>query len=444
MITAGIPFFVAAFVGATAPCLAAAAPPEPGAQPLTLDKAIARALASHPDLLAADTRVRNAQIGVDDAQSQRLQLTADISSLGRHAQAGVMDTQQAPSTSSDQAIANGTLALTVPLFTGFRITRAIDAANSTRSAAELQREADRADLTFQVIRGYWTMQRQILLEGVMASAIAQTRKTLALSEANQKLGRITALDVDRARVQVLNAEGDGLRAVGQTREARAGLASLLGLAPEAVTLVPVLDTEQPPAPLPARDTSGVPDTHPRRRAAEARVAAAAATSGVAGSGRWPQLALTSSYQYGNNPFNPALGASGVTPSLSGTWDVRLGLQYNLFDLGRVNRAVARADGDLALARAAAEAARRDVRNRLDLAASRAQNAGDRRVLAAQSGRLAQRALAWAEARFQQGYASQIEVIESRRSLLTARTQLVEALIDDRIARAELQLALGEL
>ncbi|MOA36159.1 Outer membrane efflux protein [compost metagenome] len=83
-----------------------------------------------------------------------------------------------------------------------------------------------------------------------------------------------------------------------------------------------------------------------------------------------------------------------------------------------------------------------MRSSIDIALIRARNAQQRLALAGKSSGVAAKTLTWMETRFAQGYSLLVEVHESRRSLLTARTQRIEAEVDYQIARAELALALG--
>ncbi|HEY9857806.1 MAG TPA: TolC family protein, partial [Stenomitos sp.] len=71
-------------------------------------------------------------------------------------------------------------------------------------------------------------------------------------------------------------------------------------------------------------------------------------------------------------------------------------------------------------------------------------AKERLAIAERSDGIAGKTLKWVETRYQQGYSPQVEVNEALGSLVTARTQRVQALIDLEVARAELSRALGTL
>lgn len=416
---------------------------------LTLESAISMALASHPDAVIARTQVAQAGLGVADLSAQRLQLSADASVLGRHAQTGLL-AENVAGTTTDQTGINGTVGLTVPIFTGGKLMQGLRAAERNRDAATHQALMTRADLTYEVTRAYWNLARQEALTQVQQETIVQAQRALALTKASYGLGRLTPNDVDRAEVDALNTQDALLRLQAQAEEARVRLAVLVGLPATEVRIAPdspraLASLEGPSEVTPQAgawpDVYRALEAHPRVQAAQARVEAAKASVAAAHGDRWPQLALITTYQHGNNPFDPLSGARGLG-SFSGTWDARLSANLNVFDNGRIGREVARAEGELAIAEATLAKTRREVRSSIDIALIRARNAQQRLALTGKSSGVAAKTLTWMETRFAQGYSLLVEVHESRRSLLTARTQRIEAEVDYQIARAELALALG--
>ncbi|MNK61422.1 multidrug resistance outer membrane protein MdtQ [compost metagenome] len=436
--------------GLTLPAAGAAEMPAARATtPLTLEAAITRALSTHPDAVIAQTQVAQAGISVADISAQRLQFSADASVLGRHAQTGLL-ANNAAGTTTDQTGINGTVGMTVPIFTGGKLMQGLRAAERNRDAVAFQGAMTRADLTYEVTRAYWNLARQEALTQVQQETIVQAQRALSLTKASFGLGRLTSNDVDRAEVDALNTQDALLRLQAQAQEARVRLAVLVGLpvselaiAPEAskaLTALPLV-TETKAGPMLWPDPDAVIAEHPRVLAAQARVEAARASVAAAHGDRWPQLSLITTYQHGNNPFDPLSGARGLG-SFSGTWDARVSANLNVFDNGRIGREVAKAEAELAIAEANLTKTQRDVRSGVELALIRVRSAQERAALAGRSSGVAAKTLTWVETRYEQGYSLLVEVHDSRRSLLTARTQRIEAEVDYQIARAELALARG--
>ncbi|MBO9541805.1 TolC family protein [bacterium] len=428
----------------TALLIAALSPSAHAATSLTLNEAIAKALATHPDALIADNREEAAELAVADAQSQRFTLSTDVSALSRTSQAGLLGQGPLPQTTNQQSI-NGNVSLTVPLFTGFKLTNAVASAQHQRDAASSSRRQTRQELTIQVTRAFWQLRQAELVEEIQQEAIAQTERTLKLTRAGYALGRQTTSDVDRVEVSVLNAKNEQLRLQGETLQARTELATLVGTSADSLSIDGASVTLTTAIALPSRErVERLLDQRPDVQAAAARLQAAEASLAAAGGDRWPQLSLITTYQHGNNPYDPTLGARGFSSSVSGTWDARLAASFNLFDGGKIHRAIARAEGEVREARATHEKARRDARLQAEKALIRLKSARDRLELTDKSTAIAGKTLKWVETRYQQGYASQVEVNDSLGSLVTSRTQRVQALIDAQLARAELERALGTL
>lgn len=410
--------------------------PVMAAEPYTLEAALARGLETHPDALMAAAQASSAGLGVADAQAQRLQLATNASTYQRHAQTGI-GTSAAPT--ADQTVLNGSIGLTVPLFTGFKISNSVLAAQKSFDAAQAQRDTTLATLKLQITQAFWTLHKAELLERVQEDVLTQTDQILELTKAGHALGRQAASEVDRAEVNKLNARGDLLRAQEETQQARVMLASMLKLSLEDLEIAPGPDTLAPLQDPLLTDPAEVLAKRSEVKAAEARLAAAKAAYEAAGGDRWPQLGLTTTYTHGNDPG--ALSTSTST-TYAGAWDARLTATFNVFDLGKTERAVERAQLGVKEAQANLDRVQRDLRSQLGQAIVHYRSARSRMELADRSVGIAERSLKWVKTRYQQGYSTQVEVSEALKSLTTARMQRIQAFIDERLARAELARALG--
>lgn len=411
-------------LGLAAPAMAA---------PFTLDQAIERALETHPDVMTAELRAKSASLAVADANAQRIQLSASATAYQRHGQTGI---STANSPALDQSVANGSVALTVPLFTGFKLSNTVLAAEKNRDASEAFRDASHSTLRYQVTQAFWNLRRAELIEAVQAQAVEQTQRTLDLTKTGFTLGRLAANEVDRAEAGVLNAKGELLRDRNQTQQAQIQLASLLDVEAAALRIDAGSDLVQEG--LPKVEMERALALRPEVRAAVLSAAAAQCNLEAAQGDRWPQLSAVTTYQHGND----ASVLTASNPAYVGTWDARLTASFNVFDLGRVERAIERSSLELQQAHAALDKTRRDLRSQLSQATISAAGARERMALAERSTSAAERTLQWVQTRYQQGYSSMFEVNEALGLLMTARMQRISAFIDERLARAELARALG--
>lgn len=420
---------------------------------LTLDQALEQALVDSPDLVSAEASARRAGLGIEDLENSRYSLTSSLTGQMVRRQSVHPGTADVfPTAASPAAVGVGSAELTVPLFTGFKMDNAILAAQHGKEAALAQLEATRKAVALDVTRAFWALARAQLVEQVQQANLDQADRTFVQARAKMRAGRQTQHDVDQAEVSVLSAKSDVLRSQGDTRQARTGLAALLALSADDLTItgIPVAMIQssgsRPPGVVPAPEPIDASEALTRRpdvRALEQRVLSNKASEEAAKGDRWPQLAFVTSYQHGN-ALADSISGSRTLGTLTGLWDLRLTASYNLFDFGRVDRAILRVGLERAEAESSLEKAKRQVRLDVARASERMRTANERLALGDRAAELALQNLIWVQNRFDQGYALFIEVADARSKLAVARTQRVDALIERELATAELKLAMGLL
>ena len=259
---------------------------------------------------------------------------------------------------------------------------------------------------------------------------------VGLAQAQKNAGVSAAIDVTRARTQLVSAAGALLVALNQQDRARIDLARTLGLDPwTPIAITDTLTAALPVAAVPATADSivAVALTHRPDLAAEvARGDAARTAKSAINAERLPRLDVAADY-----------GLSGLTPSTSvGTRQI--GVQVSIPILDGFRRE-GRAAEQSAVARES-EVRARDLRQQiaadvetalLDLASAQAQE-----VIAAERLRLAADEMAQARERFAAGVAGNIEVINAQASLLRARDTDIDARFAAATARVALARAAG--
>ena len=229
--------------------------------------------------------------------------------------------------------------LALPLYTGGRIGGQIEATKQGRSAAGEDLRAGRADLVLETTSAYWSLvtareSQRVLQETIRAYEAhlkdARNRERFGLAARNEVL----AVQVERDR-----AELEALRAEAAADAAEANLLRLLDLPPAARVLpAEPLETSAVPRPdveaLVAEALAG----RAERKALASRVAAAEAVTGAERGARLPQVFLAGGYDYAN----PNRDIVPPTTDWKDTWDVGVGLSWNVFDGGRGARRTRRA------------------------------------------------------------------------------------------------------
>ena len=259
---------------------------------------------------------------------------------------------------------------------------------------------------------------------------------VGLAQAQKNAGVSAAIDVTRARTQLVSAAGALLVARNELDRSRIDLTRALGLDP----WTPIEITDTLTAALPVADVPATADSivslalaqRPDLAAEVARGDAARTVRSAINAERMPRLDLAADY-----------GLSGLTPSASVSTR-QIGVQISIPILDGFRREGRAAEQSATVRESEVRA--RDLRQQiaaevetalLDLASAQAQQA-----IAAERLRLAADEMAQARERFAAGVAGNIEVINAQASLLRARDTDIDARFAAATARVALARAAG--
>jgi outer membrane protein len=276
-------------------------------------------------------------------------------------------------------------------------------------------------------------------ETVVAARLADSSiaaELVTLAQAQRTAGVSAAIDVTRARTQLVAAEGALIVARNQRDRARIDLARALGLDPA----TPLELTDTLSAGLGVADTPANPDSaialavarRPDLAAEQARGDAARRAASAISAERLPRLGLEA--DYGSN--GPTVGNSIGTGQIA--------VQVTLPILDGFRREGRSAEQQAVVRESAVRT--RDLKQQiaadvqsafLDLSAAAAQQS-----IAAERLRLAQDELAQSRERFKAGVAGNIEVIDAQASLIRARDTDIDARFAAAAAHVSLARAVG--
>jgi outer membrane protein TolC len=333
------------------------------------------------------------------------------------------------------------LSISQSLFTGGRIRGQTLAADAGRRSAEFGVTSAEAQLTLDVVTGYYDAVLADRQLSIAETALAQADTTLRQTQARRAVGTQPEFDVLRARV----ARDNQRTAVIQRRTdrdlAHVRLKQLLNLPlDDALALSTDLeDTSATRVPTLARVLDAEPDT-----AAEHRLAVRQGTEAVraqegllrvARAQQIPSLVFTSQYGRVGYPAGFYPGDANYFTN----WNLNLGLQLPLFTGGRIRGEKMAAEAAVREAelqlQQTTEAARLDARLALfTLDAAEASWEASQGTV-----EQAQRAYEIAEIRFREGISTQTELLDARLALETARTQRAQAARELQVARVRMAL-----
>jgi len=307
---------------------------------LTLAEAIARAREQSPRIAQLRALETAAGAGLDGARAQR-QPSVDLTA-GYTRYSNVPEFTQPPP--SGQTIFpnipnnwRSRLGVTAPIYTGRRIENGIESAAHEREGAARDVETGLDDLVLETTSAYWSLvtageSARVLKEALTAFdahlADARNRERFGMAARNEVL----AVEVERDRADLFRLEADNAVEV-----AHANLIRLLGLAPgfRVEAAEPLVAPDVLPEDLEKLVQSALA-ARPERGALGARLAAAEARTAAQRAFRSPQVNASAAYDYAN-PNSRILPPEA---EWNATWNVGVGLSFNVFDGGRTSAAVA--------------------------------------------------------------------------------------------------------
>jgi multidrug efflux system outer membrane protein len=376
-----------------------------------LDRLVEQAANENSSIQIAAARLAQARALVRSAQADRsVQVNAGASVVREK------DPRTGVTNPTTLIRAGADLSYEVDLFG--RLKQTTNAAALDASASEALLQDTRLLVQANVAQAYFALRALDVERNLVRETVVAHRDTLRLTESRHRAGDAAELDVVRVSSEAAATESEALALDRQRATLEHALAVLVG----AVASNFQFDTSEWTTLLPMIP-AGVPSTVLARRpdvsAAQRSMMAAQARVGVAQAAWFPDLQLTGSAGYAS----PELG--DLFKWSARTWGIGALASLPIFDGGRrearVQSANAELDGALAGYRDQILVAFKDVEDQLSsLRLLADQSEAQSRAVAA-----AGRATLLSDARYRNGYVSQLELLDARRSELRNRREALQ-------------------
>jgi outer membrane protein, multidrug efflux system len=329
--------------------------------------------------------------------------------------------------------ASANLSYEVDLFG--RLAHTTDAARLDAQAREGLLQSTRLLVQAEVAQAYLAIRALDDERALVRSTVGAYQATLDLTQRRFRAGDVAELDVARATTEVAATESDALALDRRRAELEHALAVLVGEVSSGFSVnVAKWDTALPVIP------AGVPSTVLTRRpdvsAAQSTMLAAQTRVGVAKAAWFPSLSLTATGGYASSELGDLF-----------KWTARAGgvgalLSLPVFDGGRREAGIqnARGEMDVEVARYREQVlvAFRDVEDQLSALRLLAQQSDAQgRAVAA-----ATRSTTLSDARYRNGFVSQLDLLDARRSELRNRREALQVRAAQYQATVGLVRALG--
>ena len=310
-------------------------------------------------------------------------------------------------------------------------------------AAGAQADGSRAERGATVESAAQTAAAAYLRAARAAAVVAARRadssiaaELVTLAEAQKRAGVSAAIDVTRARTQLVTAQGLTIIARNELDRARIALARALAIDPAtplelADTLAAGLANAEVPGDRQAAVAAALAG-RPDLQAEVARGAAARQTGSAIRAERLPRLDLEADY-----------GVNGLTmPSAISTRQVALQVTVPILDGFHREARIAEQNATVSESRVRERDLRQQIAADVDAALLDLRSAEAQQIVAAERLRLATDELAQARERFKAGVAGNIEVIDAQSNLIRARDTDIDARFAAASARVALARAVG--
>jgi NodT family efflux transporter outer membrane factor (OMF) lipoprotein len=307
-----------------------------------LESLIARALATNPDLLTAQSRVREAREQEIVAGAAGLPQVNAIGNAARlHSGSSIMDKLGGGTASSGAPPTTGGTDIKLysvgfdatweaDIFGGVR--RSVEAAQAGSDAAQWQVRDGEVTLTAEIAADYVNLRADQARLAILAEQEKSQRGTLDLAIARARAGFVTELDVNQQQQLVASTVAQRPPLIGEIGTLRHAIAVLLGQQPGALDAE--LGTDAPIPPIPPSLPVGLPSdllrARPDIRAAERKLAQATAQVGVAVADLYPKFDLLAAINFSSSHLGSlfAGGNLGEIGLGSITWPIFHGGQIH--------------------------------------------------------------------------------------------------------------------
>lgn len=410
------------------------APSARGSGALDLREVVRMALRAAPEDRAAAAAVARAEAQGDLASSAYLpRLDAVVRGGGQLERGTFLFREDSYVVGSGHVEARGSMRLQIYDFG--RTSNAVSAAEASRVSAEHAQRGARLGVVRRAVSAYATILFDEQIVASKKTSLKHRTRYAAIAKGLVTHGVRPPVDEARARVNLESARHDLTLAETTLAIDRGRLAVLLGLEPDglpAVTTLRLPDVEDDPG----RSVASSERRRPEVAAASSAIEAGEHRAAASRAAYLPRIDLDGGGSYRVSRFDYAEGTIPRADVSGG-----LAISVPLFDAAIGARASA-ARAELSAARADSDLARRRVRLEayeaaVGLKAARALSERARDVASA-----ARAALAVIDARYAQGLATALELVDAEQADLEAREGLLAAELRMQLATVELLCATG--
>jgi outer membrane protein TolC len=413
---------------------------------ITLDLAVELAVANNPELAAAGFDAEAAEARKDAARGA---LLPRISAEGGYAR--YLDDQRLiPARLNGEAgvfddeLFSGDVVLRMPLFSGGKFLNEMRAADLLRQSADRRMIRTREELVFTVSSVFFG----ILAQERLVKSLEFSKETLEahLKRVKELIAAQKAAKVDRMRTEVRlsGVEQELVQEKNALAIQRRLMANLIGVEEPTTSLrlVGALERTMPDLQSLADCVSAAFARRPDYQAARKELEAQARRVDVARAGYSPTVSLLGSYgeRWAVNPSEEPTGMKDAED----VGRIGIGVDLPLFEGGRTHARVREERAKLGASQERFRKLELQIRLEIETALSNVKSAFERVQTTEKAIDQARETLRIEREKYELGKGAIADVLDAQAALLEVETNLYRALADFNTAKAQVQLAMGEM
>jgi outer membrane protein len=327
-----------------------------------------------------------------------------------------------------------------PLFTGGKISGAIDAAEYAAKATQEDHKKDQADVLYNIKAAYWNLYRAIDFKKFVDENVDQIKSHTVDAENLYKQGLLNTNDVMKVRVQLSDALVRQIDAKNNVQLAMYMLNNTLGLPIqteiELASTINITDRDWATADQLLKTAF---EKRPEILGMNARVKAGEAGLTSARGGWWPQIFLVGNYNYNrpNQRYFPS------TDEFKYSWDVSVAVSFDLWNWNQTGHQTTQAQAQLAQAQEGLSMTKDGITLEVTQSYLNIQKAKERKIVSEQGVAQAEENYRTMDGKYKQGLVANSELLDAEVALLQAKLNLTQSLVDYELAIAQLSMAIGE-
>jgi HAE1 family hydrophobic/amphiphilic exporter-1 len=428
--------------------LAAAAPAAAVAAELTLESAVATALARNPALAAVEELRAQVVGGIREARADAFPQLAAVSSWGKSRSPAFLNSpdfedilEQFPGGTfepSTQELYRAVLEVTQPIYTFGKVGAAIDLAKIVADTADAQIATARLDTARDAAEAYYGVLAA--REGLRTVEVERDFRARDLERIASllEIGEATELQELRARAALAEVEPEVARRRGAVAVAETGLRRVLALAAGEPVEVTPASRALPEPPSRAQLVESALGGRPELRDLALQERVYERRQVVTRAEGKPQIDFTGSWG------REVRLIESFDDPLYSAWSFGVGMRWEFFDGGRRSGQVAQLESQ----RQQIALRRRDLESGIALEVDRTlsdyQTARARSRAADLSASVAREAVRVARATFEEGVATQTDLLDAQSRAAAADVLAVEAFYEALVQAARLARAVGAM